>query len=177
MYKTSIECYQKSIGNPIEYSMYNGPVSYKPIIEKEEHILENFDEKEHKKVLMKWKTSNYTNMSDPNVWGSAFWFILHNGSSKYPISPSSLTINRMKGFIKGIPLMLPCAKCQYHAICHIEINKDNLDDICSSRETLFAFFVDFHNIVNKRYNKPTVSVEDAYKMYSGGVGISTLSYE
>ena len=26
------------------------------------------------------------------------------------------------------------------------------------REKLFAFFVDFHNIVNKRYNKPIVSV-------------------
>jgi hypothetical protein len=126
---------------------------------------------------MKWETSTYTHMSDPNVWGPAFWFILHNGSSKYPVSASNLIINRMKGFIKGIPLMLPCPDCKYHAICHIELNKDNLDDICSSREKLFSFFVEFHNIVNKRYGKPTVSVEDAYKMYNGSVAVSTLKYE
>ena len=123
-----------------------------------------------------WKTEKYNNLSDPNVWGPAFWFSLHNGAAKYPISASPMTIERMKNYIIGLPVMLPCEKCQYHATNHIMKNKDKLDEICSGRDSLFAFFVDFHNIVNKKYNKPVMSVEEASNLYKGGAVISKLSY-
>ena len=71
--------------------------------------------------------------------------------------------------------MLPCAVCQVHATNHIEKNKEHLDDICSGRDKLFKFFVDFHNIVNKRYNKRIVSVEEAKRMYNGGIEVSTMT--
>lgn len=127
-------------------------------------------------VSLKWESSEFTNTSDPQVWGSAFWFTLHNGAIHYPLQASPVTKERMKGFILGMPVMIPCETCKEHATAHIEKNYDNLDDITSGRKNLFNFFVDFHNYVNKRYNKPIMSYEDAYKLYSGGARVSKLTY-
>ena len=131
----------------------------------------------NKTPTVKWETKNYSNLSDPKVWGPAFWFMLHTGAVKYPKLASPIIADKMKSYIIGIPTMLPCVVCQTHATNHIEKNMCNLDDICSGRENLFKFFVDFHNIVNKRYNKPIVSVEDAYKMYDGGINVNTMSIQ
>jgi len=135
-----------------------------------------YEDNEKTNLYIKYETKNHIHTIDPRVWGPAFWFTLHNGASKYPISATPITQNKMKGFILGIPIMLPCDLCKSHAINHIEKHKNKLDDICSGREKLFSFFVDFHNIVNVMYNKPIISVEDAYKMYGQGVNITVLSY-
>ena len=34
---------------------------------------------------------------------------------------------------------------------------------------VFEFFVQFHNQVNQRHGKEIMSVEDAYKLYSGEI--------
>jgi len=117
-----------------------------------------------------------TNPGDPQVWGPAFWFTLHNGAMKYPEKASPICAERMKGFIIGIPVMIPCEKCADHASAHIESNWNNMDRIVSGKMQLFNFFVDFHNYVNKRYGKPEMNYEDAYKMYSSGVNITKFSY-
>jgi hypothetical protein len=182
MYKTAIEYYKEPVERSINYVPYKGHVQSKetfihvkqpptpdtpatPPVKNSEKITQ-----------LTWKAERYNNMADPNVWGPAFWFTLHNGASKYPVSASPITIERMKSFIFGIPVMLPCEKCQYHATNHIMMNKNKLNQICSGRDSLFTFFVDFHNIVNKRYNKPLMSVEQAYQIYNGGAMISKLSY-
>lgn len=182
-YKTAIEYYKEPVKHDIKYSQYKGPIQFvqaknTPQI-KESYETEKLvpNRKTHKEpVHMKWKTSNYTNMSDPKVWGSSFWFTLHNGAAKYPISASPITRDRMKGYILGIPSMLPCAACQIHANNHIEKIKHLLNDIVSGRDKLFKFFVDFHNIVNKRYNKPEMSYERAYEIYDRGVDVSVMEY-
>jgi len=71
----------------------------------------------------------------------------------------------MKNFILGIPVMLPCIKCREHATAFIESHKDQLEYICRGKDSLFKFFVDFHNQVNVRNNKPVMTYEDAYKLY------------
>lgn len=140
--------------------------------------VENFQEtkKDNTNLHLTWKHNAYPNTVNPTVWGPAFWFTLHNSASKYPINASPVTKERMKGFILGLTVILPCEACKVHATNHIESNKNNLDDICSGRDKLFKFFVDFHNMVNKRYNKKEMSYEDAYKLYSGESKVSVLSY-
>lgn len=101
----------------------------------------------------------------PEVWGPHFWFTLHNGSLNYPSLANPLCIERMKNFIIGIPVMIPCETCKEHATAYIETNKDYLDYICASRDKLFKFFVDFHNYVNIRLKKPEMSYDDAYRLY------------
>lgn len=189
-YKSAVEYYNTpSTERTITYSQYKGPTQH-PVKESYVHTISNVPSvsgipitreytptETEKKPTLKWETKQYSNLSDPKVWGPAFWFTLHTGAAKYPISASPIVADRMKSYIMGIPVMLPCTICQTHASNHIEKNKCNLDDICSGRDKLFKFFVDFHNIVNKRYNKSMVSVEEAYKMYNGGIDVSTMTIQ
>ena len=107
----------------------------------------------------------YQTNRSPEVWGPPFWFTLHNGALNYPSLANPLCIERMKNFIIGIPVMIPCETCKEHATAYIESNKDFLDYICASRDKLFKFFVDFHNYVNIRLKKPVMSHDDAYRLY------------
>jgi hypothetical protein len=131
----------------------------------------------HKTLNAELSISNYNSTSNPQFWGSSFWLILHNGALRYPEQATPLFITRMKGFIKGIPYMIPCHECKQHAIAFIDSRTDNeLNEICSGRDKLFKFYVDFHNKINIRYNKPIMSYEDAYKLYSGKVKLKTIKY-
>lgn len=114
--------------------------------------------------------------SSPDVWGPAFWFSLHNGAAQYPHKASPLWAQRMKHFIRGIPVMVPCTKCADHATAYVESRSDDLDEIVSSRDKLFIFFVDFHNFVNKRLGKPLISYREAYKLYTGKADVITLNF-
>lgn len=136
----------------------------------------DFQKKEPNKLDMKWSTVEYANPSDPRVWGPAFWFTLHNGSARYPIKASPICAERMKGFILGMPVMIPCEKCQDHATSYIEANYCRLNEIVSGRDQLFNFFVSFHNSVNERYDKPKMSNDDAYTLYTSGVNVTKLEY-
>jgi hypothetical protein len=128
-------------------------------------------------LKMEWKNVENNNTSEPSVWGSAFWFSLHNGASKYPINASPIFAEKMKGFILGMPYILPCENCSEHARSYINKRFHQIDEITSGREKLFTFFVNMHNVVNKRYGKKEITVEDAYKLYtSNKVNIQKLSY-
>jgi hypothetical protein len=91
----------------------------------------------------------------PEEWGPPVWFTLHNGAAGYPLNPSEPTKVRMKWFIRGFPLMIPCLTCRDHATGMIEIS--NLDYVVASREALAYFFIEMHNTVNKRLGRPTFS--------------------
>lgn len=129
-----------------------------------------------KPLKMTYKTDRYVNSSNPEVWGPAFWFSLHNGALRYPIQASPTWKERMKHFILGIPVMVPCEKCSDHATAHLEANYYRMDEIVSTRSKLFEFFWEFHNFVNERLDKPKMSLDDAYKMYSGEVLLTKLEY-
>jgi hypothetical protein len=125
---------------------------------------------------IKYETTEYANTTSPPVVGPPLWFVLHNAAAHYVTNPAPITRERMKNVILGIPVLLPCQNCREHATAYIEKNYDNLNDICSSRDKLFKFFVDFHNYVNQKYNKKIFTYEEAYKMYLGGVKINKMSY-
>lgn len=135
------------------------------MIKNKEKQEEDLRKKKEEEELKKNKVKENFNNTDPSVWGPKFWFTLHNGALYYPSLANPLFIERMKNFILGIPVMLPCIKCREHATAYIESKKDQLDLICRGKDSLFKFFVDFHNQVNVRNNKPEMSYEDAYKLY------------
>jgi hypothetical protein len=125
---------------------------------------------------IKYKEKDIYVITSPQVFGPPLWFSLHNGSAHYPTNPSPIARMQMKNIILGLPVLIPCKNCQNHATSYIEKNYDQLDDICSSRDKVFKFFVDFHNHVNERYNKPKMSYDDAYKLYMGTVKFSPFQY-
>ena len=124
---------------------------------------------------MKYKDSDYVSTGTPDVWGPLFWFSLHNGALRYPKDPSNIWKERMKNYIFGIPVMVPCEKCSIHASAYIESQTD-IDTVVTSREKLFEFFWKFHNFVNKKLGKKEISLEEAYSIYNSRTDIKTLSY-
>jgi hypothetical protein len=116
-------------------------------------------------------TKGAVSTSDPKIWGPAFWFSLHVSAVHYPLEPSPIVKERMKARILAIPYEIPCSTCRPHAIAYIENKRDELDKVVSGRHELGKFYVDFHNQVNKRYNKPEWTYEQAYKVYSGGAEV------
>ena len=113
---------------------------------------------------------------DTSIWSHSLWFTLHNGSLCYPINPTQVEKRKIKKFILGLPVIIPCKSCSKHATQFINKMKSNLNIISSTREHLFKFFVDFHNNVNIMNNKPTVSYEDAYELYSNETDLNKSAY-
>lgn len=124
-----------------------------------------------------WRMSANEDPDKPNVFGPPMWFTFHNGARKYPIRASPICAQRMKGYIIGIPVTIPCETCSDEATAYIESRRDQLDNIVSGRDPLFRFFVDFHNHVNKRLGKPEMAYVDAYNMYnSKSVTVNQMTY-
>lgn len=129
-----------------------------------------------KELDMTWKTEEGLNTNNPKVWGPAFWFYLHTSSAYYPENPSNIVRERMKGRILALPYELPCSSCRQHAIAFVEFYRDRLDDIVSSNQKLFNFYVDFHNHVNARYGKREWTYDEARAVYTGQAKLTYLSY-
>jgi hypothetical protein len=126
-------------------------------------------------LKVSYKMLESANPGSPEVWGPAFWFSLHNGAARYPSKASPLWKQRMKSFIRGIPVMVPCEKCADHATAYIESRSD-LDHVVENKDNLFKFFVDFHNFVNDRLGKARIPMEAAHKMYQGSANVLTVVY-
>jgi hypothetical protein len=109
----------------------------------------------------------------PEVFGPAYWFSFHTGAAHLPDILSPISISRIRGFVNGIPEMLPCVECSEHARAFIEDNKSRIDNFRRG-DDVFKFYVDFHNHVNRILNKPLVSYEKAYEMYKGGKNVVLL---
>lgn len=108
---------------------------------------------------------NLKNLTSPDVWGPHYWFVFHNASANYPTTASPYYAERMKNFILSIPVLLPCLKCKEDSTAYIDSRKSELDTIVSGRENLFNFFVDFHNMVNKKHNKRSYSYDEIKVIY------------
>jgi FAD-linked sulfhydryl oxidase len=136
----------------------------------------NVEENVKPNLEIKYTEESNLATSSPQVFGPPMWFTLHNAAAYYPENASPLTKERMKNVIIGLPVLIPCAKCKEHATSYIEKHYNDLDTICSGRDSLFKFFVDFHNYVNQRYNKRIYTYDEAMKLYSGNAKVNKFSY-
>jgi hypothetical protein len=109
--------------------------------------------------------NKYESKTSPGYWGPRLWNFLHTSSLAYPVNPSIDVQNKMLTFVNNLPVSLPCMSCQQHAAKYISQHENQLKEAVKSREKLFKFFVDFHNSVNKRTNKPTYTYEEALHFY------------
>ena len=127
-------------------------------------------------MRIQYKTLPKANPGNPEVWGPAFWLTLHNGALHYPKNASPFWTSRMKAFIEGIPILLPCERCSDHACAYIESQRHNLDQVVKNKKNLFEFFVKFHNFVNEKEGKPQITLAQAKKMYGGKSDVLTVEY-
>ena len=125
---------------------------------------------------LKYRVIKNGKRTDPQIWGPCFWFSLHNGATLYPKNASPFWRKRMKNFILGIPVMIPCEDCCYHATAYIDSRKHELDTIVMTRENVMLFFIDFHNFVNARYGKRELSTAEAKDLFTGNIDALTIEY-
>jgi Erv1 / Alr family len=100
---------------------------------------------------------------DPIIWGGSYWNTFHLISLTYESDPGPSVRETMKKFIETIPMLLPCTSCRDHAFDFLRSR--DIDEAVSNRDTLFRFFFEFHNDVNKRLNKPLMSYKSAHEKY------------
>lgn len=90
---------------------------------------------------------------DPKLWGPSYWTILHTYAERYKPIHKKKTI----AFILSLPTLLPCGSCQDHAMAFIlrtlTVDPD-LNQTTLSAKALKRFFMDLHNSINFRINKP-----------------------
>ena len=122
-----------------------------------------------------YETDISTDLVNPEIWGPGFWFMLQNGAARYPILAAPFVQENMKNFILGIPFMLPCRSCYPHCTAYIEEHRSELDSIVEGREKLFHFFWEFHNAVNERLGKPTITLDEAKDKYFKGRNVKVMN--
>ena len=99
-----------------------------------------------------------------NYW-MLYWLNLHWLAFNYPVNPKNkekkqilLLIEKMQN--DGIQ----CIYCRNH-FKNFLLTKD-LNKIIENRDSLFSFFWECHNDVNKRNNKKVLLLDDAYLIYN-----------
>lgn len=103
---------------------------------------------------------------DPTVWGKYQWTAIHFTALGYPKNP---TENQKQAFFtyfnKILPEILPCDKCRKHLKNTLKQEHPITSKDLVNSEALFSWTVSLHNVVNKRLNKPTITLEDAKNVY------------
>jgi hypothetical protein len=103
-------------------------------------------------------------MTDPNFWGPPLWSTLHTISFDYPNNPTEEEKNNYRNFFHALKYVLPCGTCREHYGKGIEKTYP-IEPALKNRDSLSRWLVNFHNVVNKRLNKPVVTYESVKEKY------------
>lgn len=106
-----------------------------------------------------------------SVWGPATWKVIHCLSFKANKNIKKDEFNELKNIISRIMSNLPCPYCTSHAISYLSTTNfksiQNINDL-----TLYLF--NFHNNVNIRLNKPTISIQEHNTIYNDMNMVNTV---
>lgn len=103
-------------------------------------------------------------MVSPSEWGKYFWTCLHLTALGYPETPSFEEREIYHKFMTLFGKILPCSKCRINFERHIlELP---IDVYLFSRQQLFDWTVQMHNIVNRELGKPEWTYEQAWEYYT-----------
>ena len=99
----------------------------------------------------------------PEIWGPIFWSTLHIVSLAYPEEPTYAEKRAAKEFYNALAHLLPCPICRDH---FREVLKGlPIDSWLDKKGTLTEWVWMAHNQVNKRLDKPEISMADFFQRY------------
>lgn len=101
---------------------------------------------------------------EPTIWGPHMWTMIHLICLQAPKEIDVNIRNTYYMFFSMMPYVLPCDKCREHWLEHIQTYP--LENVLNTRETLFKWSVDMHNIVNKSLGKAEISYEEAFQHWT-----------
>ena len=108
----------------------------------------------------------------PEIWGPALWSTLHIMTFNYPQNPTDYEKQQYYQFFQALQYVLPCDSCRKHYGKGINETYP-IQPALKNRDTLTRWLVMFHNVVNQRLGKPTVSYESVKQKYEALAGKCT----
>lgn len=90
-------------------------------------------------------------MSPPEIWGPPIWTLFHTLAERIKEEDYIRLIPQLFGLIRRVCMYLPCPECSQHATKFINSVKQS--QLATKQEFKNTFYI-FHNMVNKRKNKP-----------------------
>lgn len=99
-------------------------------------------------------------------WGPCLWKSIHYIAAFYPENPTLPQRKQYEKFYNDLHYVIPCHKCAENYKVHLQ--ELPITNYLVSRDILFAWTVDLHNIVNKALNKPTWTLDEARAFYIEG---------
>jgi hypothetical protein len=100
---------------------------------------------------------------DPKIWGPHYWFFLHTIAMSYPIHPNAVTKKKYYDFVQNIPLFIPVESMagEFSKL----LDEYPVQPYLDNRESFIRWMWFIHNKINKKLEKPEISLNDFYVKY------------
>jgi len=100
---------------------------------------------------------------DPKIWGPHYWFFLHTIAMSYPIHPNAVTKKKYYDFVQNIPLFIPVESMagDFSKL----LDEYPVQPYLDNRESFIRWMWFIHNKINKKLEKPQISLNDFYVKY------------
>ena len=100
---------------------------------------------------------------DPKIWGPHYWFFLHTIAMSYPIHPNAVTKKKYYDFVQNIPLFIPVESMagEFSKL----LDQYPVQPYLDNRESFIRWMWFIHNKINKKLEKPKISLNDFYVKY------------
>ena len=112
-------------------------------------------------------------MSGTKTWGNATWYLFHTMAEKIHEDHFTSMKYKMFSFIVQICAILPCPECSEHASGMLK--RANINNI-KTKAHFIEFLREFHNMVNKRLNKPEFTAEEVGSKYKTAITNQIIPY-
>ena len=107
---------------------------------------------------------------EPKIWGPYAWFFLESIAMGYSTEPTYEEKKAAETFFQSLHLMIPCEKCRKNYIKHLK-KHPLTEKVLSSRDNLFMWIIDIHNLVIPGNTK---SYEDVFQFYMQKYDVETI---
>lgn len=100
---------------------------------------------------------------DPKIWGPHYWFFMHTLAMCYPNYPNDVTKKKYYDFIQNIPMFIPIEEiASYFSKL---LDEYPVQPYLDNRESFIRWMWFIHNKINKKLEKPEISLNEFYLKY------------
>lgn len=99
----------------------------------------------------------------PKVFGPFMWATIHYICLGAPATLNNEEKEAYKNFFNNLPAIMPCHSCGVHLYQNLKILP--IDNNLNTKDDLFKWSVDLHNIVNKQLGKKEIDLNEAKQIW------------